>query len=76
MEKQLKVMETEEKDQKIGFLAEDGVFRVGASRIGYAYIYEKPPIYPPSDTNLLFHYDAAGNQIRRETKVTSTVLIA
>lgn len=76
MEKQQKEIKRASKDLQKGRLAEDGVFRVGASRVGYAYIYEKPPVYPPSDTDLLFQYDEAGNQIRRETKLINVDLIA
>lgn len=51
--------------------AEDGVMRIGATRIGYAYIFERGDPNPASDSDLLFKYDAAGNQIRREVKKVS-----
>ncbi|AQX12262.1 hypothetical protein BAX94_15355 [Elizabethkingia meningoseptica] len=51
-----------------GLPAEE-VFKVGVSKIGYAYIYEKDGTYPPSDADLIFRYDEAGNQILREMLV-------
>ncbi|TDS17648.1 hypothetical protein [Sphingobacterium paludis] len=51
--------------------AEDGVMRIGATRIGHAYIFERGNPNPASDSDLLFKYDAAGNQIRREVKKVS-----
>jgi len=48
--------------------AEDGVMRIGATRIGYAYILEKEDPNPSSDSELVFQYDLAGNQIYREVK--------
>ncbi|WP_407482496.1 hypothetical protein [Elizabethkingia meningoseptica] len=51
-----------------GLPAEE-VFQVGVSKIGYAYIYEKKDIPIPSDADLIFRYDEAGNQILREMLV-------
>ncbi|MCL1666598.1 hypothetical protein M2T82_00830 [Elizabethkingia ursingii] len=49
-----------------GLPAEE-VFKVGISKIGYAYIYEKKDVPIPSD--LIFRYDEAGNQILRELQL-------
>lgn len=70
MKKKTEEMKTGKARALIGE-SDDGVLKVGITRIGYAYIYEKPGSYPPSDTNLVFQYDAAGNQIRRETKLVN-----
>lgn len=51
--------------------AEDGAMRIGATRIGYAYIFEKKGDVIPSDLDLVFSYDAAGNQTRREVISTT-----
>ncbi|WP_260255127.1 hypothetical protein [Elizabethkingia meningoseptica] len=51
-----------------GLPAEE-VFKVGVSKIGYAYIYEKDGTYPPSDADLILRYDEAGNQILRELQL-------
>ncbi|WP_407484004.1 hypothetical protein [Elizabethkingia meningoseptica] len=51
-----------------GLPAEE-VFQVGVSKIGYAYIYENKDPNPPSDADLIFRYDEAGNQILREMLV-------
>lgn len=48
--------------------AEDGVMRIGVTRIGHAYIFERGNPNPTADSDLLFHYDLAGNQIRREVE--------
>ena len=45
------------------------VFKVGVSKIGYAYIYEKKDVPIPSDADLIFRYDEAGNQILRELQL-------
>ncbi|OPB88534.1 hypothetical protein [Elizabethkingia ursingii] len=42
------------------------VFQVGAGIVGYSYIYENIDPNPPSDAELIFSYDEAGNQIQRE----------
>jgi len=51
-----------------GLPAEE-VFKVGVSKIGYAYIYEKKDVPIPSDADLIFRYDEAGNQILRELQL-------
>lgn len=51
--------------------AEDGAMRIGATRIGYAYIFEKKGDVVPSDLDLVFSYDTAGNQTRREVISTN-----
>jgi|GEM_PF-1343365 len=48
--------------------AEDGVMRIGATRVGNAYIFERKDSNPSSDWDLIFQYDLAGNQILREVK--------
>ncbi|KUY30395.1 hypothetical protein [Elizabethkingia ursingii] len=42
------------------------VFQVGVSKVGEAYIYENNGVDLPSDADLIFSYDEAGNQIQRE----------
>lgn len=42
------------------------VFQVGVSKIGHAYIYQNKEHPIPSDADLLFRYDASGNQILLE----------
>ncbi|OPB94382.1 hypothetical protein [Elizabethkingia ursingii] len=44
----------------------EGVFQVGTSKVGYSYIYEDKDPNPPSDSNLIFQYDEARNQILQE----------
>ena len=51
-----------------GLPAEE-VFKVGVSKIGYAYIYKKKDVPIPSDAELIFRYDEAGNQILRELQL-------
>ncbi|HIB8182269.1 TPA: hypothetical protein ACWX1I_003687 [Elizabethkingia anophelis] len=51
-----------------GLPAEE-VFKIGVSKIGYAYIYEKKDVPIPSDAELIFKYDEAGNQILRELQL-------
>ncbi|MDR2228485.1 MAG: hypothetical protein LBE39_03355 [Flavobacteriaceae bacterium] len=51
-----------------GLPAEE-VFKVGVSKIGYAYIYEKKDVPIPSDADLTFRYDEAGNQTLRELQL-------
>ncbi|MCL1666562.1 hypothetical protein M2T82_00650 [Elizabethkingia ursingii] len=51
-----------------GLPAEE-VFKVGVSKIGYAYIYEKKDVPILSDADLIFRYDEAGNQILRELQL-------
>ncbi|HIC8755743.1 MULTISPECIES: hypothetical protein [Elizabethkingia] len=50
-------------------LSAEEVFKVGVSKIGYAYIYEKKDVPIPSDADLIFRYDEAGNQILRELQL-------
>ncbi|MDQ8747747.1 hypothetical protein [Elizabethkingia miricola] len=51
-----------------GLPAEE-LFKVGVSKIGYAYVYEKKDVPIPSDADLIFRYDEAGNQILRELQL-------
>lgn len=51
--------------------AEDGVMRIGATRVGYAYIFSRADPNPLSDSDLLFNYDLAGNQIQRTVEMLS-----
>lgn len=48
--------------------ASDGAIRVGATRIGYAYILKRDVTNPLSDLEMLFTYDNAGNQINKKIK--------
>ncbi|MBL3545952.1 hypothetical protein [Chryseobacterium sp. KMC2] len=45
--------------------AEDGAMRINATRINYAYIFEREGPNP-SDNDLVFSYDMAGNQVNRK----------
>lgn len=54
---------------KVNGLTAEEVFKVGVSKIGYAYIYEKKDVPIPSDADLIFRYDEAGNQILRELQL-------
>ena len=51
--------------------AEDGVMRIGVTRIGHAYIFERGNPNQASDSDLLFKYDASRNHIRLEAKKVS-----
>ncbi|WP_260395487.1 hypothetical protein [Elizabethkingia anophelis] len=51
---------------KESFTGTEEVFQVGVSKIGEAYIYENNVTDLPSDAELIFSYDEAGNQIQRE----------
>ena len=53
----------------VSAITSEEVYQVGISRIGYAYIYEKPDTSLPSDADLIFRYDEAGNQILREMRL-------
>jgi len=64
----IKVMNTNNQNQEMPLAAEE-VFKVGVSKIGYAYIYEKKDVPIPSDADLIFRYDEAGNQILRELQL-------
>ena len=62
-------MPEENKALAVNGLPAEEAFKVGVSKVGYAYIYEKEGTYPPSDADLIFRYDEAGNQILREMLV-------
>lgn len=51
-----------------GLPAEE-ILKIGSSKVGYAYIYEKKDVPIPSDAVLIFNYDEAGNQILRELQL-------
>ncbi|AQW94344.1 hypothetical protein CMT56_02425 [Elizabethkingia anophelis] len=83
MSKNLKttVMNTNNQNQELSVVVQENtalavnglpaeeVFKVGVSKIGYAYIYEKRDVPIPSDADLIFRYDDAGNQILRELQL-------
>ncbi|UTF99025.1 hypothetical protein J2O02_11900 [Elizabethkingia anophelis] len=83
MSKNLKttVMNTNNQNQELPLVGQDNnglavnglpaeeVFKIGVSKIGYAYIYEKKDVPIPSDAELIFKYDEAGNQILRELQL-------